>query len=104
MKFPKIDLDPVAQWMGRWLLPMFFYSLGTMMAVISMAQDKIVSFYSQNVFKQVQEWLVFLDQGSVVDMGRVISESGYTQLLVPAHIIFAVLFLVLAYKLTPKPK
>ncbi len=88
---------------GRWTLPAFFYSSGIALALRTMMEYKSVGFTFVSVSRQIQEWLIFFDSGNDVNLGRLVDSGSSVSFYVPWIGIFALVFLVIAYKLTPKP-
>ncbi len=124
MKFPKMELDPVVNWVGRWLLPMVFYGLGLGL-MFGMVRDRIsVGWSSQGSADSTtaSEEIVYNDticqtvvqpDGTIIDTCRdvawtdninIFEVDGYSfsQFLLPVKFILAVILLAMAYKLTPK--
>lgn len=90
----------------RLVLPSFFYIWGVYLSFVAMAKTKLVGFISETTWHSriIQEWLIYFDSGIGLDLGRVLEETSRssTAIVVVPELVFAIVFLILAYKLTPK--
>lgn len=91
----------------RWALAGFFYVQGVALAFRAVLIDRIVGWKTSDSF--ITEWLnrsvsnfaEGLFSSATRNEGYEIAKAS-SELLIPISIIFGIVFLLLAYKLTPK--
>ena len=101
------DLAQLGYGLKLWFLPSFFYTWGVYLAMRTVLLDKIVGWQSSEAF--FTKWLN--QSGSLfteVGFSSLTRNEGYetslatTELLIPLSLIMSIVFLLIAYKLTPK--
>ncbi len=111
MKFPTWNIVQGFVGLGKGIrqivLPAFFYIWGVFLAVRAVLFDKVVGWQSGE--RYLTEWLnQFFSQYGVGSSESLSRSEGYeslvssSELLIPISLIVSIMFLVLAYKLTPK--
>ncbi len=123
---PKINWDRIANWAGRWVLPVAFYGTG-MGFLFPMARDNVkVGWMSvsgedtrvaseETIFDQTTCQTAVMANGDIVDTCQDVSWTqdvnifdvdsfGLSELLLPVRLIVGLFALAIAYKLTPKPQ
>ncbi len=88
--------------LGRWTLPAFFYTVGTALALRTMVNYTEIGFRYSSTTYQINEWLIYLATGESVDLGFVLERSASFMLSLPLMFIYSLVFLAIAYKLTPR--
>lgn len=129
IRFPHVDWSwswsPVSRWVGRWVLPIFLYGMGFGMLVpiinLQVGWDVYVAGSEDNIseyFKSEQtQCFTEIGQNGIptseicvtksIDTGYYIGHGGFSDIsdfLLPIRLIVAILVLIIAYRLTPKPK
>lgn len=98
----KETLYQVGLGLKAWLLPSFFYSAGLALSLRTLVEYRLVGFEYFSKSQIIQEWILHFDSGTGLDLGRLIDSSSGLSFYLPWTAVFALVFLVLAYKLTPK--
>ena len=102
-----LDWTPAVKWARRWTLPSFFYGLGTGFAVAASRVYNLIGWRSNGseYSYDVRESLLQSNDLGFFSGAKSVSEawvSASESLQIPVVLILAIMFLVLAYKLTPK--
>ncbi len=122
----KINWDRIANWAGRWILPVAFYGTG-MGFLLPMVRDNVkVGWMSvsgedtrvaseETVFDQTTCQTVVQPDGTIIDTCQEtawtqdvnifdVDSFGLSELLLPVRLIVGLVAMAIAYKLTPKPQ
>ena len=101
------DLKQLGYGLRLWFLPSFFYTWGIYLTMRTVFLDKVVGWKNSEIY--ITEWLN--QSGTVITdvaFNSLNKDKGYeslftsSELLIPISLIMAIVFLLIAYKLTPK--
>ena len=98
------DWSEAERVVGRWAIPSLFYSFGITLAYKTLATYESVGFSFASVTRIIQNWLIFFQGGQSADLGRLLETTTTFSFSVPMTLLYSLVALAIAVKLTPKPK